>query len=194
MRESIPPQVAALRLRSSWLLEGGFLLRSSRTPPSGLVPVLGWASMKAVLASAPVFKALGRPMFQVVIFRARVRELRLKPRSNLLKFSPLIQLRVPLVAFPAVLTFLSEDAVVAEWELLLKPAANVEFNLVIVPLSRQFNLPVPSPSAAPFMSEPVASTTCAPRPSEGGGDAVLGRQRLSRLQIHNLALCMVPRS
>ena len=172
MRESIPPQVAALRSRLSWLLGGGFLLGSSRSPLSCLVPVVGWASTKAVLASSPVFKALGRPMFQVVIFRARVQELRLKPRSNLLTFFPLIQLCVPLVAFPAVLKFLCKGAVVAEWQLLLKPAANLKFNRVIVPLLRQFKLPGLNPSAAPCIPEPVSSTTCVPLPSDGG-DSVL---------------------
>ena len=97
----------------------------------------------------------------------------MKPRSILLNFPPLIQPCIPLVPFLAALRLLCEDVVVTEWDLLVKSAANLKFNCVMVRLWQQFKLPEINPPAVLCISVPVDSTICVPRLSEGGGDAML---------------------
>ena len=82
----------------------------------------------------------------------------------------------------------------ARVDALVEPADNFKFDRVNIAYSQRLKLPCLNLLAALCISIPVASTTCVPRPSEGGDDAVSGRLRLRRLRNHDLAISMVPRS
>ena len=130
-------------------------------------------------------------MFKLIIFRAGVREVQLKPRSMMLKFPCLNPPCILFVTIPAVPRLLWKDAAVADWHL-VNSTINLKFNRVCVTLLRQFKLPGLNLSATPNIPEHISSTTCVPLPSDGGGDVVLGRRRFSCLRIHNLSICIVP--